>query len=191
MARPSGYDPAVTPLLAKYWTRDGLTIDQIAERLGVNSRTFSRWRVQYPELCQSLKESRQQADGKVEDSLFKRACGYDVEVEEVDGTVVDGKLVRGRKHKSTKHVPPDPTSCIFWLKNRRPDKWRDVTRQENTGPDGKPMQVTLIDTIRHELKGASQTPGGFPSAEAGAGEGDLELGATPDTEGMASGESAG
>lgn len=24
------------------------------------------------------------------------------------------------------HVPPDTTACIFWLKNRKPEAWRDV-----------------------------------------------------------------
>jgi hypothetical protein len=23
------------------------------------------------------------------------------------------------------HVPPDVTACIFWLKNRDPEHWRD------------------------------------------------------------------
>ena len=25
----------------------------------------------------------------------------------------------------TEHVPPDTTAMIFWLKNRRPEQWRD------------------------------------------------------------------
>jgi hypothetical protein len=29
-----------------------------------------------------------------------------------------------------KHYPPDVTACIFWLKNRQPEKWRDVHRHE-------------------------------------------------------------
>ena len=33
--------------------------------------------------------------------------------------------------KTTKHYPPDPTSMIFYLKNRRPDRWRD--KQELAG----------------------------------------------------------
>ena len=24
------------------------------------------------------------------------------------------------------HVPPDVTACIFWMKNRMPEHWRDV-----------------------------------------------------------------
>ena len=35
----------------------------------------------------------------------------------------DGKTV---EHKYTEYYPPDPTSMIWWLKNRRPDRWRDV-----------------------------------------------------------------
>ena len=35
----------------------------------------------------------------------------------------DGKTV---EHKYIEHYPPDVTACLFWLKNRRPDRWRDV-----------------------------------------------------------------
>jgi hypothetical protein len=31
------------------------------------------------------------------------------------------------------HVPPNPTSIIFWLKNRRPDRWRDKHDVETSG----------------------------------------------------------
>jgi hypothetical protein len=30
------------------------------------------------------------------------------------------------------HIPPDVTACIFWLKNRRPDLWRDTHQLEHT-----------------------------------------------------------
>ena len=29
-------------------------------------------------------------------------------------------------YMSEKHLPPDPTSMIIFLKNRRPDLWRDA-----------------------------------------------------------------
>jgi hypothetical protein len=32
-----------------------------------------------------------------------------------------------------KIIPPDPTSMIFWLKNRRPESWRDKTEVEHSG----------------------------------------------------------
>jgi hypothetical protein len=39
----------------------------------------------------------------------------------------DGKTV---EHKYIEHYPPDPTSMQFWLRNRRPDCWRDVQNIE-------------------------------------------------------------
>ena len=30
------------------------------------------------------------------------------------------------------HVPPSDVACIFWLKNRRPDLWRDTHQLEHT-----------------------------------------------------------
>jgi len=34
-------------------------------------------------------------------------------------------------------MAPDVTAQIFWLKNRRPDLWRDASRHEMTGPNGE------------------------------------------------------
>jgi hypothetical protein len=39
------------------------------------------------------------------------------------------------------HYPPDTVACIFWLKNRRPDLWRDKVGLEHTGPGGGPIQT--------------------------------------------------
>ena len=36
----------------------------------------------------------------------------------------------------TKHVAPDVTAQIVWLKNRRPDKWRDKQDVEHSGGIG-------------------------------------------------------
>jgi hypothetical protein len=65
---------------------------------------------------------KQAADDRVERSLYQRANGYSHPAVKVfikrDGTTVDYKYIE--------HYPPDPTSMCFWLKNRRPDRWRDV-----------------------------------------------------------------
>ena len=65
---------------------------------------------------------KQAADDRVERSLYQRANGYLHRAVKVfmrrDGTTVE--------HKYIEHYPPDPTSMCFWLKNRRPDRWRDV-----------------------------------------------------------------
>lgn len=35
--------------------------------------------------------------------------------------------------RTVKHIPPDTTAQIFWLKNRRPDRWRDKQQIEHSG----------------------------------------------------------
>jgi hypothetical protein len=43
----------------------------------------------------------------------------------------------------TEHCPPDTTACIFWLKNRRPDLWREKVLTEVSGPDGGPIPTQI------------------------------------------------
>ena len=69
------------------------------------------------------------ADARVERSLFERATGYTFESVKIfcnkDGEVTEVPVLE--------HVPPDPTSMIFWLKNRNPNKWRDKSEVEIPG----------------------------------------------------------
>ena len=104
------------------WARDGLTHEQIAHNCGITTGTLYEWKKKYPEIAEALKKGKAWADTQVENALYKRAVGY--EFEEV--TYEDGKPVK----RVTKHVSPDVTAQIFWLKNRRPDLWRD--RRDNT-----------------------------------------------------------
>jgi hypothetical protein len=69
------------------------------------------------------------ADERVERSLYQRAIGYTydtVKILKPAGTT-EPVIVPYRRH-----VPPDVTACIFWLKNRRPDEWRDRQDQRHT-----------------------------------------------------------
>ena len=112
--------------------RDGLTDAQIAHNLGIAKQTLYEWKKQYPDLSDALKRGKQVVDIEVENALLKRALGYEYEetTQEIfeDPQVIgaDGKP-RQRKHikKITRVVPPDVTAQIFWLKNRKPDVWRD------------------------------------------------------------------
>ena len=114
------------------WARDGLTNDQIAQNIGVSGRSFADWVSRFPSLSSTLKKGKAPVDIQVENALLKRALGYEyeetiTEVEELAG----GKQ---KKHirKVMKHCPPDTTAQIFWLKNRRPDRWRDKVEQVQT-----------------------------------------------------------
>ena len=119
MARPSKYKPEFVEQAKKICAL-GATDLELADFFGVNVATLYRWKNEYPEFCDALKVSKEIADDRVERSLFTRAIGY--EHDEIDIRVVDHVIV---KTDIRKLYPPDTTACIFWLKNRRPDLWRE------------------------------------------------------------------
>lgn len=119
--------------LLQAWARDGLTNEQIAHNIGVHIDTLFEWRKKYPEISESLKKGREVVDIEVENALYKKALGYNVPVKKAfkvkDVIYKDGKKVRETEkiEYATEeiHIPADTTAQIFWLKNRKPDKWRD------------------------------------------------------------------
>ena len=98
--RPSGYNPEVHLVLASYFAQEGMTEEQIATRIGISKATLTTWKQKYPEFLASLKTTKDEADAKVVESLYKQALKGNV------------------------------TAQIFWLKNRQPEKWRDAWKIE-------------------------------------------------------------
>lgn len=133
MVAVSKYQTHVEPklLLIQAWARDGYTEEQTALKLGVAYSTFRVYKDKYPALSAALKKGQEVADVEVENALFKRAVGYRYdEVIREPGTVVDEetgeeKRVMVETKRVTKEVQPDVTAQIFWLKNRKPEQWRD------------------------------------------------------------------
>ena len=123
------------------WARDGLTDEQIAHNIGIAERTFTRWKETLPAIVAALKKGKAPADIVVENALFKSASGYYVTVKKPikvktkkqlanKGTIEEEKIEFVDEEM---YIPPNPTAQIFWLKNRRPDKWRDKPETvENT-----------------------------------------------------------
>lgn len=118
----------------------GATDEQIASFFKVTPRTVENWKNANPAFFQTLKDGKAEADDKVELSLFKRATGYTRTVERLGpgGVVVP----------CVEEMPPDPVSCIFWLKNRRPKQWRDKQDIEQINP--QPMQLQFVDAPKQE-----------------------------------------
>lgn len=117
--------------LLEGWTRDGLTDEQVAKKIGISLSTFYSWKNEHPEFSEALKKGKEVIDTIVENALLKRALGYKV-VEITEETGDFGSKIK----KVTKEVPPDVTAQIFWLKNRRPDKWRDKPVSESDAGGG-------------------------------------------------------
>lgn len=136
--RISKYETHVVPKMEqiKHWCREGLTDEEISQRLGISSRSLINYKSSYPELTQAMIEGKAVADYRVEDALYKRALGY-----QIDETTRERKFNKDTgQHETvitkiiTKEVAADPTSMIWWLKNRRPDKWKD---KQEISIDGK------------------------------------------------------
>lgn len=130
--RPSKYKPEML-LAIEFMARTGLTDLEMSKRLGVSEVTFNAWKKAYPEFLKALKAGKDDADDQVEKSLFKLATGYEFDAEK-PMTVGEG---RGFSHieiaQYHEKVAPNPTACIFWLKNRRKATWRDKQEIEHTG----------------------------------------------------------
>ena len=95
-------------LLLEGWARDGITDEQIAtKKMHISYSTFKEWMKKYPAISAAIKRGKAPVDYEVENVLLDKARSGDI------------------------------TAIIFWLKNRRPDKWRD-----------KPDAVAVADPVR-------------------------------------------
>ena len=124
--RKSVYTPRLAAVARKCCER-GLTDFEIADVLDVSPATLHRWKMQYPNFARVFKLGKAAADDRVERSLYSRAIGYDYIAEKAAMTRHGQKTMRYRQH-----IPPDIAAAVWYLKNRRPDRWRDSFRHEHT-----------------------------------------------------------
>ena len=140
----------------------GATDEEIADFFNVTETTINRWKNLYPEFCVSIKKGKIIADAEVAESLYKRATGYEYkEVKSVpavernnkdgeDKKVTDNKKLIV-KEVNIKHIPPDPTSMFYWLKNRRPKEWRDK-REVDVTTNGESLNAPVFN-VRFDDEG--------------------------------------
>lgn len=135
--RPTKYKPEYAQQAAKLCAL-GATDAQLADFFEVAISTISLWKVEHKEFSESINVPKSEANTRVEQSLYRRAMGY--EHDEVDIRVIEGQLV---KTPIRKYYPPDTAAMIFWLKNRNKDEWRDKIDHELAGKDGGPIKLSI------------------------------------------------
>lgn len=86
-------------VLLEGWARDGLSMEQIAHNMGISKDTLYRWLKLSSDISDAIKKGKEVTDYLVENALFTSA---------LTGNVV---------------------AQIFWLKNRKPEKWKDKVEQ--------------------------------------------------------------
>ena len=137
--RPTKFD-AKAKAKAEMLSRRGFTDKEIAELIDIYESTIHRWKLKQPAFCEALKLWKETADENVTHSLYERACGYKC-AETKAQWVSDENGGHWEYAEMVRHYPPDPTSMIFWLKNRQPKAWRDKQDHEVSGKDGGPVTV--------------------------------------------------
>ena len=136
--------------LLEGWARDGLTDEQLSKNMGIGTTTLYRWKEEYREIREALKRGKEVVDIQVENALLKRALGYEY-TEETRELVKDketGEYSLPVTKIVTKEVAPDVTAQIFWLKNRKPKKWRS-DQQESGNEKQVQDHNALVDAIKN------------------------------------------
>ena len=137
--RPTDYKPENAEI-ARHACMLGASNETLAERFAVTRRTIDNWIATIPEFGDAVREGRQLADESVVAALYARATG----MERTAIRVTSG----GAEPVTTTHTVqalPDVRACIFWLRNRRPEKWRESRPPLHEEEDGRDLARELED----------------------------------------------
>jgi hypothetical protein len=144
--RPSSFKPEFVQM-AERLSKLGLTDVEMADIFGVSVRTLHRWKGESEEFCHSLTAGKELADTRIERSLYQRAAGYGFVEQQAIKVKVGPHEEKVEIVDVERHMPPDTTAGIFWLKNRKSGDWRDKVTQEHTGPNGSDPFASLMEMI--------------------------------------------
>lgn len=122
-------------MLIECWSRDGYTIEDIANKIGVEKKTIYDWRTQYPEIAEALRSGREVIDYKVENALLKSALGYKKKEVKVTTTMRYGKVVETIKEVNETEQAPNVAAIQTWLYNRQREKWKNMNSKQNMFED--------------------------------------------------------
>ena len=113
--RPSKYESNVKPRFAEIleWLKMGATDKEIAKNLDVNPKVFCKYKNEYSEFNELIKNGRKKAVQDIKAALFKRATGFNYS---------EQKIVESDKNGTTvetyyKYALPDPASAMILLKH--------------------------------------------------------------------------
>lgn len=142
MARPTKYKAEFAEQARKLCLL-GATNEELASFFEVGITTLERWIKAHKEFRGALKDGKRIADAEVADKLHQRATGYRWTEQQAIKVKKDQYQEEVEIVEVEKEVPPDPTSMIFWLKNRDPERWRDKPANES-GPEDMAAALAQI-----------------------------------------------
>ena len=146
------YQKWLTPdgrILLEAWARDGLTDEQIAHNMGIARDTLYAWKTKYPDISDALKKGKEVVDIEVENALLKRAKGFAYLEQKTEIDLMGRKTIT----KTVKQVAPDVGAAVFWLKNRKPDTWREKPMGADASEDQINRNIqSIADLLNHPVE---------------------------------------
>lgn len=131
------------------WARDGLTDEQIAHNMGIGTTTFKEWNKKFPSFTSALKKGKAPVDLAVENALYKSAIGFTKTLRKPAKVRLKDGSEKIEYVDEEFYYPPNTTAQIYWLKNRRRDRWKD--KPEDIARDEKVNE--LLQSIYDLKKG--------------------------------------
>jgi hypothetical protein len=122
--RKGKYETDIKPRFDEitHWLRSGATEKQIYENLGITKDTFYRYKRNYKEFSDLLKNGRQALVMQLRNTLIKKAMGFEyTEVKQYAREENGNKVTY--VEKTTKTALPDVAALNLCLKNYDPDNW--------------------------------------------------------------------
>ena len=148
------------------WGRKGLTRDEIAENMGISRSTLSAWIKKCPDISDAIKNARAYACARVENSLFKKAVGYEY-TQQRPVKVKKTAFENGRKVKEEEEivmvdetvvVPPDLGAIIFYLTNRLPADWQNNRQFDPNDEKSDGGAIVFMRELGHNIARELKTP---------------------------------
>jgi hypothetical protein len=123
ISAPTKYNAELMPQFAKFMCQRGATMAELAQAFNIANCTLYNWINRYSDLHEAIQIGVDVFNPRVERALAERAIGFFVTLRE---EVKDAKTGKIKFPAVRRYYPPDTTAAIFFLKNRLPDRWRDV-----------------------------------------------------------------
>ena len=139
--------------MIRAYARDGLSLTDIARKMGVSKTTLYKWKGEHAEILDALKKGKEFADVTVENALFQSAVGRIVTLRKPirlrtvkvrDGSRIETEEIQYVDEEV--YIPGNVTAQIFYLKNRVPEKWRSHPADSAALTAVGPL-VTIINDI--------------------------------------------
>ena len=111
--------------------RNGMTLKQCADIFGVSIDTVQNWLKDDERFHDAWMRGRVHPDHLVEQALFRRAVGY--QIEEIVQEKTSGIVTKEKR--TVREIAPSEIACFFWLKNRLPHLWQERVQHDVTFRD--------------------------------------------------------